>query len=213
MDLRHAVTVDGRADLSGLRRVSRWLGHRGTLRGRAGVEGDRAGGTRVRRAGAAAVRRRSPQDDRDAARRRLAAHLGHRVRVRRRRSPLRFDDRRTQGGGPQAGSPLRPARPDLPPRGGQGERVAGRGEDRRTSHPRRPGDHRRGERAAGRGDVRRRHHRGRHHRPQRRGHQARRRVMDAASEDYEGSSGTRQTVLCRGTGERRVFGRGEGGQR
>ena len=48
----------------------------------------------------------------------------------------------------EAGSPLRPARPDLPPRGGQGERLAGRGEDRRTSHPRRPGDHGRGKRAA-----------------------------------------------------------------
>ena len=124
---------------------SKLVGHPGVrCRGRAGVEGDRAGGTRVRRAGAAAVRRRSPQDDRDAPRRRLAAHLGHRVRVHRRRAPLRFDDRRAQGGGPRAGSPLRPARPDLPPRGGQGERLAGRGEDRRTSHPRRPGGHRRG---------------------------------------------------------------------
>jgi len=45
------------------------------------------------------------------------------------------------------GSPLRPARPDLPSRGGQGERLAGGSENRRTRHPCRPGGHGRGERA------------------------------------------------------------------
>ena len=87
----------------------------GTLRKRASVEGDRAGRTRLRRAGTEVVRRRSPQDDRHTAGRRLAAHLGHRVRVHRRRPPLRFDDRRSQGRRSQTGSPLRPARPDPPP--------------------------------------------------------------------------------------------------
>ena len=149
-------------------------------------------------AGAAAVRRRSPQDHRHAARRRIATHLGHRMRVRRRRAALRFDDRRTQRSRPPARSALRPARPDLPPRGGPGGRLAGRGEDRRTRPARRPGVDRRGERATRRRDVRRRHHRGGHHRSRRRGHQARRRVMDTAARTASGSSATSEApASCR----------------
>src|SRR5712692_6385052 len=106
--------------------------HAGTLPGRAGVEGNRAGEPRLRRAGTATVRRWSPQDDRNAARRRLATHLGHRVRVHRRRSALRFDDRRPQGSGSQAGSPLRPARPGLPSE--EGKESAWPGEAKIAGH-------------------------------------------------------------------------------
>ena len=126
-----------------LRAVAR--GRRRRLTGyaarRAALERDRAGGTGVRTAGAAAVRRRSPQDDRDAARRRVTAHLRHRGRVRGRRPALRFDDRRAQARRPHARSPLRAPRPDVPPRGGQGGRLVGRGQDRRTSDPGRSGGH------------------------------------------------------------------------
>ena len=110
------------------------------------LEGDRGGRAGLRGTGAAAVRRRSAQDHRDAAGRRLAADLGDRVRVRRRRAPVRVDDRCPQGGGPASRPPVRPPWADLPPGGGQGGGVAGRGEDRGTGGPRRTVSPRRGAR-------------------------------------------------------------------
>ena len=59
-------------------------------------------------------------------------------------------------------------RPDVPPCRGQGERMAGRGQDRRSSRSRRPGEHGRCEPGGGttrRRDVHR-HHRSHHHRAQ-----------------------------------------------
>lgn len=91
----------------------------------------------------------------------------------------------TQGVGPQAGPPLRSAWPYLLTREGEGELLAGRSEDRRTSRPRRTLT--RTERAGGRGDVRRRHSRSRRHATERRGHQAGWLSHGRLSEDCEGS--------------------------
>ena len=103
-----------------------------TLTTGGGMERDRARGTRVRRAGTSVVQRSSAQDAGDTARRWLATHLRHRMRVCGRQSPIRVDDRSAQGGGPQAGFPLCVARPLVPPCSRKGKRVAGRGQDQRT---------------------------------------------------------------------------------